>query len=37
VIDVAAEMTDLGYDELRRLLDPAELTEAGIKGGGSGG
>jgi fumarate hydratase class II len=35
ILDVAAEMTDLGVEELRRLLDPASLTEGGIKGGGS--
>ncbi|MEZ4499008.1 MAG: hypothetical protein R2839_02875 [Thermomicrobiales bacterium] len=37
VIDVAAEMTDLTEAELRTLLDPAELTAPGIKGGGGGG
>ncbi len=31
VKDVAREMTDLTDDELDRLLDPAELTEGGIK------
>ena len=31
VIDVALEMTDLSADELNRLLDPAGLTEGGIK------
>jgi fumarate hydratase class II len=35
ILDVAAEMTDLDLQELRRLLDPASLTEGGIKGGGS--
>ena len=30
--DVAREMTDLGADELARLLDPRALTEGGIKG-----
>src|SRR6185312_4631097 len=35
--DVAAQMTDLPRDELARLLDPAELTRGGIKGGTSGG
>ena len=35
ILDVAAEMTDLGVDELRRLLDPRSLTEGGIKGGPS--
>jgi len=37
IIEVAAEMTDLPLEELRRLLDPAELTQGGIKGGTSGG
>jgi fumarate hydratase class II len=32
ILDVAAEMTDLSVDELRRLLDPKSLTEGGIKG-----
>jgi fumarate hydratase class II len=32
VLEVAAEMTDIGADELRRLLDPLALTEGGIKG-----
>lgn len=31
VIDVAAAETDLGEAELKRLLDPAELTKGGIK------
>ncbi len=35
--DVAAKMTDLPREELERLLDPAELTRGGIKGGGGGG
>ena len=35
--DVAAEMTDLSAEDLDRLLDPAELTTGGIKGGASGG
>ncbi len=35
--DVAAEMTDLSREEIDRLLDPAELTRGGIKGGGSAG
>jgi fumarate hydratase, class II len=34
ILDVAAEMTDLSRDELRRLLDPKSLTEGGIKGAG---
>jgi fumarate hydratase, class II len=36
VLDVAAEMTDLSIDELRRLLDPKALTEGGIGKAGSG-
>ncbi|HET7570507.1 MAG TPA: class II fumarate hydratase [Gammaproteobacteria bacterium] len=32
VREVAAEMTDLGEDELARLLDPLDLTRGGIKG-----
>ncbi len=32
--EVAAAMTKLPADELARLLDPAELTKGGIKGGG---
>jgi fumarate hydratase class II len=35
ILDVAAEMTDLSVDELRRLLDPKTLTDGGIKGAGS--
>jgi fumarate hydratase, class II len=35
ILDVAAEMTDLNPEELRRLLDPKSLTEGGIKGAGS--
>jgi fumarate hydratase class II len=35
ILEVAAEMTDLSVDELRRLLDPQTLTEGGIKGAGS--
>jgi fumarate hydratase class II len=35
--DVAREMTQLPAAELARLLDPAELTRGGIKGGTSGG
>jgi fumarate hydratase class II len=31
VKDVAKEMTDLTDEELDRLLDPAALTEGGIK------
>jgi fumarate hydratase class II len=37
VLDVAAEMTDLSIDDLKRLLDPMALTEGGIKGAGSSG
>ena len=35
--EVAAKMTDLPREELAKLLDPAELTTGGIKGGSSGG
>jgi fumarate hydratase, class II len=35
ILDVAAEMTDLSIDELRRLLDPKSLTDGGIKGAGA--
>ena len=35
ILEVAAEMTDLSVDELRRLLDPKMLTGGGIYGGGS--
>jgi fumarate hydratase class II len=35
ILDVAAEMTDLSVDELRRLLDPKSLTDGGIKGAGT--
>jgi fumarate hydratase class II len=37
VLEMAQRLTDLPADELRRLLDPAELTQGGIKGGTSGG
>lgn len=37
VREVAAEMTSLGDEELAKLLDSRELTEGGIKGGGTGG
>ena len=37
VREVAAEMTKLSREELAKLLDPAELTTGGIKGGGGGG
>ncbi len=35
--EVAAQLTDLPPEQLARLLDPAELTSGGIKGGSSGG
>jgi fumarate hydratase class II len=35
--EVAAELTNLSAEELARLLDPKQLTEGGIKGGGSSG
>jgi fumarate hydratase class II len=35
--DVALENTDLTREQLAKLLDPAELTTGGIKGGGGGG
>lgn len=31
VLDVAKEMTDLDEDELKRLLDPVDLTKGGIR------
>jgi fumarate hydratase, class II len=34
VFEVALEMSGLGEDELRRLLDPAALTRGGLAGGG---
>ncbi len=34
ILEVAAEMTHLSVDELRRLLDPKTLTEGGIHGAG---
>jgi len=37
ILEVAAEMTDLPREQLEKLLDPAELTSGGIKGGGGGG
>jgi fumarate hydratase, class II len=37
VREVAQQMTDLPREELARLLDPADLTRGGIKGGTSGG
>jgi fumarate hydratase, class II len=35
ILEVAAEMTDLSREELKRLLDPKTLTEGGIKGVGA--
>jgi fumarate hydratase class II len=35
--EMAERMTELPHDELARLLDPADLTTGGIKGGTSGG
>jgi len=35
--EVAATMTELPPKQLAQLLDPAELTKGGIKGGSSGG
>jgi fumarate hydratase, class II len=32
ILDVAAEMTDLSVEELRRLLDPKTLTQGGVPG-----
>ncbi|MET0292686.1 MAG: aspartate ammonia-lyase, partial [Steroidobacteraceae bacterium] len=37
ILEMAKKLTDLPADELKRLLDPAELTQGGIKGGTSGG
>jgi fumarate hydratase class II len=37
VREVAQQLTDLSAAELAKLLDPRELTEGGIKGGGSRG
>jgi fumarate hydratase class II len=37
IIDMAEKLTDLPRAELRKLLDPTELTKGGIKGGSSGG
>jgi fumarate hydratase class II len=34
ILEVAAEMTHMSVDELRRLLDPKTLTEGGIPGAG---
>jgi fumarate hydratase class II len=35
ILDVAAEMTGLDKDELRRLLDPGLLTRGGVGGPGT--
>lgn len=35
--EVAQKMTDLPPEQLARLLDPADLTRGGIKGGSGGG
>jgi fumarate hydratase class II len=35
ILEVAAEMSGLDIDELRRLLDPRALTRGGMPGGGS--
>ena len=37
ILEVAAKNTDLPLADLQALLDPAALTEGGIKGGTSGG
>jgi fumarate hydratase class II len=37
ILDVAAEVTGMPREELKRLLDPAALTQGGIKGGGGAG
>jgi fumarate hydratase class II len=37
ILEVAAKNTDLPVEQLKSLLDPAELTRGGIKGGTSGG
>jgi fumarate hydratase, class II len=36
VIQVAAEMTDLGEERLAKLLDPLALTRGGVQRGGAG-
>jgi fumarate hydratase class II len=36
VLDVAKEQTQLSEDELRKLLDPRELTKGGVKADGGG-
>jgi fumarate hydratase class II len=35
--EVAARETGLPAEELAKLLDPADLTRGGVKGGGGGG
>jgi fumarate hydratase, class II len=37
ILEMAKQHTDLSEQELKALLDPAELTRGGIKGGTSGG
>ncbi len=37
ILDVAAEMTGMSTEELRRLLDPLALTTGGVQGRGSSG
>jgi fumarate hydratase class II len=37
ILEVAAKNTDLSVEQLKTLLDPAELARGGIKGGTSGG
>jgi fumarate hydratase class II len=37
ILEVAAQMTHIEVDELRRLLDPLTLTRGGIQGSGSSG
>jgi len=37
ILDVAAEMTGMNIEELRRLLDPLSLTAGGVTGQGSSG
>jgi fumarate hydratase class II len=37
VFDVALEMSGLGAEELRRLLNPAALTRGGLAAPGGGG
>ncbi|TBR07730.1 MAG: aspartate ammonia-lyase, partial [Lysobacter sp.] len=36
VLDVATEATGMAREELRRLLDPALLTQGGIRSGSTG-